>query len=94
MTESGFSVQQGKTAKSQVSACIKTLQEKSELPIERAKMRVKVTVSVKDAKGKEVGVSEEVREKVKEGAEKVEVDEVGESAWEVVSLSSISFCTI
>ena len=94
MTESGFSVQQGKTAKSQVSACIKTLQEKSELPIERAKMRVKVTVSVKDAKGKEVGVSEEVREKVKEGAEKVEVDEVGESAWEVVSFSSISFCTL
>ncbi|KAI0089773.1 SBDS protein C-terminal domain-containing protein [Irpex rosettiformis] len=86
MTESGFSVQQGKTAKSQVSTCIKTLQEKSELPIQRARMRVKVTIGLKDSKGKQVGVSEEVKEKVKEGAEKVEVDEAGEQAWEVVML--------
>ncbi len=81
MTESGFSVQQGKTAKSQVSACIKTLQEKSELPIERAKMRVKVTIAQKNGKQ----VEESVREKVKEGAEKIDVDELTEAGWEVVS---------
>lgn len=59
------------------------MQEKSELPIERAKMRVKVTIAQKNGKQVEEGV----REKVKEGAEKIDVDELTEAGWEVVSPS-------
>ena len=82
MTEAGFSVRQGKTAKSQVSECIKLLQTQSKLPIQRARMRVRVTLPTKDAK--------RIREQVVEGAEKIEVDEMGQEEWEVVSASSPS----
>ena len=74
MTEAGFSVRQGKTAKSQVSECIKLLQTQSKLPIQRARMRVRVTLPTKDAK--------RIREQVIEGAEKIEVDEMGQEEWE------------
>ncbi|KAI0693633.1 SBDS protein C-terminal domain-containing protein [Cytidiella melzeri] len=78
MTEAGFSVQQGKTAKSQVSQCIKLLQTESELPIQRARMRVRVTMPTADGK--------KLREKIVEGAETVEVDEMGQQEWEAVML--------
>ncbi|PSR72437.1 hypothetical protein PHLCEN_2v11688 [Hermanssonia centrifuga] len=78
MTEVGFSVRQGKTAKSQVSECIRLLQAESTLPIQRARMRVRVTMPVKDGK--------RLREQIVEGAEKVEGDEMGQEEWEVVSL--------
>lgn len=78
MTEAGFSVRQGKTAKSQVSECIRMLQTESKLPIQRARMRVRVTMPTADGK--------RLREKVVEGAEKVEDDEMGQDQWEVVSM--------
>ncbi|GLB36588.1 putative SBDS protein C-terminal domain [Lyophyllum shimeji] len=78
MAEAGFSVKQNKTAKSQVSECIKLLQSDSNLPIQRARMRVRVTMPTADSK--------RLREKILEGAEKVEVDETGQEEWEVVML--------
>ncbi|KAK1216723.1 hypothetical protein PQX77_020652 [Marasmius sp. AFHP31] len=78
MAEAGFSIKQGKNAKSQVSECIKLLQSDSNLPIQRARMRVRVTMPVADGK--------RLREKVLEGAEKVEDDEMSNDGWEVVML--------
>ncbi|KAG6918696.1 hypothetical protein DXG01_012514 [Tephrocybe rancida] len=78
MAEAGFSVKQNKTAKSQVSECIKQLQSDSNLPIQRARMRVRVTMPTADSK--------RLREKIIEGAEKVEDDETGQEDWEVIML--------
>ncbi|KAF8238436.1 Shwachman-Bodian-diamond syndrome protein [Tricholoma matsutake] len=78
MAEAGFSVKQNKTAKSQVSECIKLLQSDSKLPIQRARMRVKVAMPTAD--------SERLREKIIEGAEKIEDDQIGQEEWAVVML--------
>ncbi|KAK7014775.1 hypothetical protein VNI00_019273 [Paramarasmius palmivorus] len=78
MAEAGFSVKQNKNAKSQVSECIKALQSDSNLPIQRARMRVRVTMPTADGK--------RLREKVIEGAETVEDDEMGKDEWEVIML--------
>jgi len=78
MAEAGFSVKQNKNAKSQVSECIKQLQTDSKLPIQRARMRIKVSLPLADAKL--------LREKVLEGAEKVEHDETMQEDWEATLL--------
>ncbi|KAK7064741.1 Shwachman-bodian-diamond syndrome protein [Favolaschia claudopus] len=78
MAEAGFSVKQDKTAKSQVSACIKQLQSDSTLPIQRSRMRVRVTMPTADGK--------RLRDKVLEGAETVEEDEMGQNEWELIML--------
>ncbi|KAF9785945.1 SBDS protein C-terminal domain-containing protein [Thelephora terrestris] len=78
MTEAGYSVKTNKTAKSQVSECIKLLQTSSNLPIQRARMRVRVTVPTKDGK--------RLREHILEGAEQVEEEETGQAEWDVVML--------
>ncbi|TFK76659.1 Shwachman-Bodian-diamond syndrome protein [Pluteus cervinus] len=78
MTEAGFSVKQGKTAKSQVTECLKLLQTDSKLPIQRARMRVRVSLPSGDA--------EKLKEKILEGAEKVENEETRDNDWEVVML--------
>ena len=81
MGEAGYSVKQGKNAKSQVSECIKLLQSGSKLPLQRARMRVRVTIPRVDA--------ERLREKVLVTAEKVEKDEQGTEEWETVSLANL-----
>jgi len=78
MTEAGYSVKTNKTAKSQVSECIKLLQTSSNLPIQRARMRVRVTVPTNDGK--------QLREQILEGAEQVEDEEMGQTEWKVVML--------
>jgi len=78
MTEAGYSIKTNKTAKSQVSECIKLLQTSSNLPIQRARMRVRVTVPTKDGK--------RLREQILEGAEQVEEEETGQAEWDVVML--------
>ncbi|KAJ6519269.1 SBDS protein C-terminal domain-containing protein [Mycena sanguinolenta] len=78
MAEAGFSVKQDKTAKSQVSACIKQLQSDSTLPIQRSRMRVRVTMPTIDGK--------RLKDKVKEGAQTVEEEEMGQNEWEVIML--------
>ena len=48
------------------------------MPIQRSRMRVRVTMPTADGK--------RLKEKVIEGAEKVEEDEMGQTDWEVVML--------
>ncbi|KZW02640.1 SBDS-domain-containing protein [Exidia glandulosa HHB12029] len=45
MREAGFSVETGKPAKSQVSKCIKLIQTESKLPLQRARMRIRVVLA-------------------------------------------------
>ncbi|KAF7968099.1 hypothetical protein HWV62_38538 [Athelia sp. TMB] len=78
MTEAGFSVKQGKTAKAQVSECIKQLQSDSKLPLQRARMRVRVTIPTAD--------EERLKEKILGAAETVEAQEKRASDWEAVML--------
>jgi ribosome maturation protein SDO1 len=78
MSEAGYSVKPGKNAKSQVTECIKLLQSDSKLPIQRARMRIRVTMPNADG--------ERLREKVLGGAEKVEKDEVTAGNWEIIML--------
>ncbi|THH32618.1 hypothetical protein EUX98_g1588 [Antrodiella citrinella] len=81
LTEAGFSVRPGKNAKSQVGECIKLLQTDSTLPIQRARMRVKVGVNVEEGE-----VRSKLVEKVLAGAEKVENEEKTAASWEAVML--------
>ena len=83
MTEAGFSVKQGKGAKAQVSECIKLLQAHAQLPIQRARMRVRVSVPAADA--------ERVKAKVLESAEAVEKDEQLGDEWETVRVDNDSW---
>jgi len=76
MSEAGFSIKPGKPSKSQVLECIKLLQTDSSLPIQRARMRVRVTMPLKDGK--------RLKEKVLETAEKVEEDEWSAEEWEAI----------
>ncbi|KAF8641197.1 hypothetical protein AX17_000832 [Amanita inopinata Kibby_2008] len=78
MGEAGFSVKPNKTAKSQVSECIKLLQSNSKLPIQRARMRVRVSFPISDV--------DQLRNKIVEGAERVESEETSQSDWEAVML--------
>lgn len=66
-----------------MSECIRLLQSDSTLPIQRARMRVRVSMPPADGK--------RLREKILEGAEKVEDDETTQEEWEVVSGDDIIF---
>ena len=77
MAEAGVSVKVGKTAKSQVSETLKLLQTHSTLPIERARMRVRVSLPSADG--------ERLREQVAKCAEKVEREDKGDT-WETTML--------
>ncbi|KAF9478701.1 Shwachman-Bodian-diamond syndrome protein [Pholiota conissans] len=78
MAEAGYSIKQNKNAKSQVSECIKLLQSDSNLPIQRARMRIKVSLPIADA--------DKLRQKILESAEKVEQNETRETDWESTML--------
>ncbi|KAF7306461.1 Shwachman-bodian-diamond syndrome protein [Mycena indigotica] len=78
MTEAGFSVKPDKTAKSQVSACIKQLQTDSTLPIQRSRMRIRVILPTAD--------STRLHDQIVSGAETVESEETGETEWAAVLL--------
>lgn len=86
MGEAGYSVKQGKNAKSQVGECIKLLQSDSNLPIQRAPMRIRVMMPKADG--------ERLREKVLGGAEKVEKDEVRAEDWETVGAAFAPRCFV
>lgn len=58
--------------------CIKLLQTKSTLPIQRSRMRVRITMPSKDGK--------RLKEKILESADKIEEDEFGQNDWELVRL--------
>jgi len=78
MNEAGFSVKIGKSSKSQVLDCIKLLQTKSTLPIQRSRMRVRITMPSKDG--------ERLKEKILESAETVEDDKLGQDDGSLVML--------
>lgn len=59
-----------------MSECIKLLQSNSKLPIQKARMRVRVSVPAEDI--------DRLREKLLEGIEKVESEEKGQDQWEGV----------
>ncbi|KAH7930592.1 Shwachman-Bodian-diamond syndrome protein [Leucogyrophana mollusca] len=77
MAEAGFSVKVGKSAKSQVSETLRLIQSGSTLPIQRARMRIRVVAPAEDG--------ERLKERVHALGEKVEREETGES-WEIVML--------
>ncbi|KAA1468437.1 Shwachman-Bodian-diamond syndrome protein [Dentipellis sp. KUC8613] len=78
MNEAGYSVRAGKNAKSQVSECIKLLQTNSTLPIQRARMRIRITLPADDGT--------KLRDRLIESADKVEHEEAGEKEWKSVLL--------
>lgn len=78
MAEVGFSVEPSKNAKSQALACIKLLQDKSKLPIQRARMRVRITIPATEV--------EKLQAKIHEEADKVEDSEKRDTVWETVSI--------
>ncbi|KAI9572621.1 Shwachman-Bodian-diamond syndrome protein [Boletus coccyginus] len=77
MAEAGVSVKTGKNAKSQVSETLRLIQSGSKLPIQRARMRVRVSIPAADGEGLE--------ELIKSAAEQVERVEKAEM-WEYVML--------
>ncbi|KAJ8593583.1 Shwachman-Bodian-diamond syndrome protein [Rhizopogon salebrosus TDB-379] len=77
MAEAGVSVKAGKNAKSQVAETLRLIQSNSTLPIQRARMRVRVVVPATDG--------ERLQEQLLALAEKVEKEEKGET-WETVML--------
>lgn len=77
MTEVGFSTRAEKTAKAQALDLIRTLsQPGSVLPVQRVRMRVRITMPSKDAK--------RVKDKVIEMVEEVEEEDM-DAEWEAVS---------
>ncbi|KAJ9116291.1 hypothetical protein QFC22_004731 [Naganishia vaughanmartiniae] len=82
MQEVHFNVRADKPAKSQALECIKLLLEKSPLPIERARMKVRLTMPTKDGK--------RLKDRVLASAESVEENEMTMEEWEVVSPTSSS----
>ncbi|KAI0063156.1 Shwachman-Bodian-diamond syndrome protein [Artomyces pyxidatus] len=73
MTEAGYSVRPGKNAKSQVSECIKLLQTDSTLPIQRARMRIRVTFPASEAP--------RIRDRLLESVETVEREDATGNDW-------------
>ncbi|GJJ09398.1 hypothetical protein Clacol_003620 [Clathrus columnatus] len=94
MTEAGFSIRQGKNAKSQVEMqersslttlnflkvldCIKLLQTGSTLPIQRARMRIKITIPVAD--------KDQLKGSILQSADKVESENQDDQNWIAVLL--------
>ncbi|BGP26541.1 hypothetical protein JCM10295v2_005494 [Rhodotorula toruloides] len=77
MNEVGYNVNGSKAAKAQALDLIKVLQAKKTLPIARAQMRVRITMSSKEGK--------KIKEKVLPLIAKVEEDEWSDE-WELVGL--------
>jgi ribosome maturation protein SDO1 len=86
MSEVGYSVRANKTAKSQVSECIKMLQSDSTLPIERAKMRIRVIVPAADIDG--------LRERLLDGVDKLEREETGDEWSGTMLIDPVQFRVI
>ncbi|KAL7415725.1 Shwachman-Bodian-diamond syndrome protein [Mrakia frigida] len=78
MVEVGFSIKPEKPVKVQVLDCIRLLQASSTLPIQRARMRVRITLPAEDG-AKLIG-------RITSTAEAVEEDDLGEKTWTVTIL--------
>ncbi|CAO1630134.1 unnamed protein product [Sympodiomycopsis kandeliae] len=78
MTEVHYSVKTGKSAKSQALDVIKLLQSSSALPIERARMRIRITLPSKEAK--------KLKEKILPSIESVEDEDFAGDEWELLGI--------
>lgn len=77
MSEIHYSVKTGKTAKSQSLDVIKSIQAAKTLPLERARMRVRITMPAKEGK--------KCKDKVMPNVEKVEDEEWDGEEWELIA---------
>lgn len=77
MTEVHYSVKTGKSAKSQSNDVIRLLQSSKTLPIERARMRIRVSMPAKEGK--------KLKEKIVPHVEKVEEEDWDEE-WELIAI--------
>ena len=75
MTEVHYSVKTGKPAKSQALDVIKLLQANKTLPLERARMRIRLTLPAKEGK--------RLKDKILEEIENVEEEDWDEE-WELI----------
>lgn len=76
MTEVHYSVKTGKSAKSQSNDVIRLFQSSKTLPIERARMRIRITMAAKEGK--------KLKEKIVPHVEKVEEEDWDED-WELIA---------
>ncbi|CAO1619467.1 unnamed protein product [Parajaminaea phylloscopi] len=76
MTEVHYSVKTGKSAKSQSNDVIKLLQSSKTLPIERTRMRIRISMGAKEGK--------KLKEKIVPHVEKVEEEDWDEE-WELIA---------
>jgi ribosome maturation protein Sdo1 len=63
-----------------LSACIKQIQDNTKLPIQRARMRLRVTLPA--------STDETMRQKVLHGVDKVEEERITDSDWQAVRHST------
>jgi ribosome maturation protein SDO1 len=77
MADLHFSVNPNRTAKQQALELIKALKEAKVLPIERAQMKIKLTLPSKDAK--------RIKDKIHAATTEIEDEEMGEE-YEIVAL--------
>jgi len=77
LTEAHFNVQPNKSTKSQVLAAIRLLQDSKTISIQRAKMRIRLTMPSKDGK--------RLKDQIIEKTEKVEEEDWSDE-WELIAL--------
>ena len=78
LAEVGFSVDPSKNAKSQVLNAIRLLQQGTKLPVQRARMRVRLTSPATDV--------EKLEQRIRDSAEVVEDTEARDGLWEAVGV--------
>jgi len=78
MAEANFSVKPNKNAKSQVLDCIHLIQTKSKLPLQRARMRIRITIPSDKV--------EDLKEKINASAETIEESKEVEGNWATTML--------
>lgn len=79
MSEIHFNVKADKPAKSQALACINALLQNSPLPIQKAEMKVRITMPNKEGKR----LRDQIKEMSSEGG--IEEDDMTSEEWELVS---------
>lgn len=77
MTEIGFSVKSEKAAKGQALELIKVLSSGETLPIQRVRMRLRISMAAKDGK--------RLKEQILKDVDEVEEETMEDGEWEAVS---------
>lgn len=77
MTEIGFSVKSERAAKGQALDLIRVLAQGDTLPIQRVRMRLRISMAAKDGK--------RLKEQILKDVDEVEEDNMEDGEWEAVS---------